>query len=90
MIQPAREQRQRVDAERRAELVVAEPQQLLQLSRARALADVAFRVDRRIVAESTQPDRSNGRVPAGEPSAGDEDVLTPSTIVSPSSRAAGP
>jgi hypothetical protein len=71
MIQLAREQGQRVDAERRAELVVAEPQQLLQLSRARALADVAFRVDCRIVAESTYAlDLVLDRAQAGEPPAG--------------------
>jgi hypothetical protein len=55
MVKLAREQRQRVDPERRAELIVAEPQQLLQASRTRALTDVAFRVDRRIVA--SQPTR---------------------------------
>jgi len=55
VVQLAGEQRQRVDAEGRAELIVAEPQQVLQASRARALTGVAFRVDRRIVA--SQPTR---------------------------------
>ncbi len=50
VVQPPGEQRQRVDAQGRAQLVVAEPQQLLQASGACALPDVAFSVDRRIVA----------------------------------------
>jgi hypothetical protein len=55
VVQLAGEQRQRVDPEGGAELIVAEPEQLLQASRARALTDVPFRVDRRIVA--SQPTR---------------------------------
>jgi hypothetical protein len=55
VVQLPGEQRQRVDPERRAQLIVAEPQQLLQASRARSLPDVAISVDRRIVA--TQPTR---------------------------------
>jgi hypothetical protein len=55
MVELTGEQRQRIDAERRAELIFTEPQQLLEAGRARAVTDVAFRVDRRIVA--TQPTR---------------------------------
>jgi hypothetical protein len=55
VVQLPGEQREWVDAERRAQLIVAESQQFLQASRAGALPDVAFRVDRRIVA--SQPTR---------------------------------
>jgi hypothetical protein len=50
MVELTGEQRQRIDAQRRAELILGEPQQLLQAGRTRPLADVAFSVDRRIVA----------------------------------------
>jgi hypothetical protein len=56
MVELTGEQRQRIDAQRRAELILSEPQQLLEAGRARALTGVAFGVDRRIVA--TQPTRS--------------------------------
>jgi hypothetical protein len=58
VVQLPGEQRQRVDAKRRTQLIVAEPQQLLQPSRAGALPDVAVRVDRRIVANSAGGDPS--------------------------------
>jgi hypothetical protein len=50
MVKLTGEQRQRIDAKRRAELIVTEPQQLLETGRTRALTDVGFGVDRRIVA----------------------------------------
>ena len=69
MVKLTGQQRQRVDAERRAELILAEPQQLLQASRAGALTDVAFRVDRLIVA--SQP-----TLPVGAPAASSVSIVT--------------
>jgi hypothetical protein len=60
MIQLSGEQRQRVDSQRRAQLVLGQAEQLLQPGGARPLSDVAISRDRPIVAVAQSLVQSNG------------------------------